>query len=89
MIYERNEATGVTVEDDERHAGSVKIRFPHNDWQSTLLTEVTPEKAESLLIGLLRWKLETTHGDAGMQNRLEGLISYMSDSTGWYDERGR
>lgn len=52
MIYIKDEATGVTVEDGDYNRVNVH-RFGENGSSDFL----DPAEADSLLVGLLRWKL--------------------------------
>lgn len=71
MIYLRDEETGVKVEDGtEEMAGTVRLVAKSGMLGKSLWP--TPEQADALLRGLLRWKLETA-GWEGARKLVEAL----------------
>jgi hypothetical protein len=53
MVYLKDEATGVTVEDYGK-SGTILVKRSHMRFE-----QHEPAEADALLRGLLRWKLET------------------------------
>lgn len=86
MIYHSDEKTGVTVRVGESRDGSPAF-YPKTTWitlpRHTKVIAVRDDEADSLLIGLLRWKLEQHKESSAARLMLEQAIA------DWAEEQSR
>lgn len=78
MIYLKDSATGVTVEDDGARVAFKRFGRPDNDQEC--VDYLSQGEADSLLRGLLRWKLAQIGGETAQRLTLiERMLGVTGD----------